>query len=252
MRNSQQHICALIPTFNNGGTILDVVRRVHSFVRDVIIVDDGSTDDTPQLLATLDFEVTVVTHTRNKGKGAALKSGFKKAIELGFDYALTIDADGQHYPEDIPLLLKALDVHPNNLIVGVRQFTDANMSSKSKFANKFSNFWFRLQTTINLPDTQSGFRIYPLRRLYGLSLLTNRYEAELELLVSPRGIIYNLFRFPFVSIIRRKSNVSVTSSRRKTLPESVSLTVSYASVPCSLAISICIGERCSALPFLAC
>ena len=124
MRNSQQHICALIPTFNNGGTILDVVRRVHSFVRDVIIVDDGSTDDTPQLLATLDFEVTVVTHTRNKGKGAALKSGFKKAIELGFDYALTIDADGQHYPEDIPLLLKALDVHPNNLIVGIRQFTD--------------------------------------------------------------------------------------------------------------------------------
>ena len=183
MRNSQQHICALIPTYNNGGTILDVVRRVHSFVRDVIIVDDGSTDDTPQLLTTLDFEVTIVTHTRNKGKGAALKSGFKKAIELGFDYALTIDADGQHYPEDIPLLLKALDVHPNNLIVGIRQFTDENMSSKSKFANKFSNFWFRLQTTINLPDTQSGFRIYPLRRLYGLSLLTNRYEAELELLV---------------------------------------------------------------------
>ena len=183
MRNSQQHICALIPTYNNGGTILDVVRRVHSFVRDVIIVDDGSTDDTPQLLTTLDFEVTIVTHTRNKGKGAALKSGFKKAIELGFDYALTIDADGQHYPEDIPLLLKALDVHPNNLIVGIRQFTDENMSSKSKFANKFSNFWFRLQTAQKLSDTQSGFRIYPLESLHGMRLITSKYEAELELLV---------------------------------------------------------------------
>ncbi len=183
MLNSQQHICALIPTYNNGGTIIDVVRRVHQQVRDIIVVNDGSTDETAALLAALDFPVTVVTHERNKGKGCALKSGFKKALELGFDYALTIDADGQHYPEDIPLLLNALDVHSGAMIVGSRQFTDANMSGKSKFANKFSNFWFRLQTTINLPDTQTGMRIYPLHKLYGLGLLTGRYEAELELLV---------------------------------------------------------------------
>ena len=183
MRNSQQHICALIPTYNNGKTIADVVRRVHQQVRDIIVVNDGCTDDTLSQLEALDFPVTVVTHVKNKGKGKALASGFKKALELGFDYALTIDADGQHYPEDIPLLLRALDVHPSALIVGSRQFTDANMSGKSKFANKFSNFWFRLQTTINLPDTQTGMRIYPLHQLYGLHLLTSRYEAELELLV---------------------------------------------------------------------
>ena len=183
MRPSSSHICVLIPTFNNAGTILDVVRRVHQQVRDIIVVDDGCTDDTLALLGTLDFPVTIVSHTRNQGKGKALVSGFQKALEMGFTHALTIDADGQHYPEDIPLMLRALDLHREAIIVGSRQFTDENMSGKSKFANRFSNFWFRLQTTINLPDTQTGMRIYPLHQLYGLPLLTSRYEAELELLV---------------------------------------------------------------------
>ena len=183
MRNSQLHICALIPTYNNAGTILDVVRRTHAFLRDIIVANDGCTDDTLSLLGTLDFPVTIVTHERNRGKGKALVSGFRKAMEMGFDYALTLDADGQHYPEDIPVLLRALDIHKDCIIVGSRQFTDENMPGKSKFANKFSNFWFKLQTTIDLPDTQTGMRIYPLHQLYGLSLITSRYEAELELLV---------------------------------------------------------------------
>lgn len=183
MPNSQQHICALIPTYNNAGTILDVVRRTHAQLRDIIVVVDGCTDDTLALLGTLEFPITIVSYPKNKGKGGALVAGFRKAIALGFDYALTIDADGQHYPEDIPVLLKALDVHPGALIVGSRQFTDENMPGKSKFANKFSNFWFRLQTTIDLPDTQTGMRIYPLHRLHGIRLITSRYEAELELLV---------------------------------------------------------------------
>ena len=183
MLNSQLHICALIPTYNNAGTIVDVVRRVHQQMRDIIVVDDGCTDDTLARLSELDFPITIVSHQRNKGKGAALVSGFRKAKELGFDHTLTIDADGQHYPEDIPVLLHALDIHPNAIIVGSRQFADKNMSGKSKFANRFSNFWFRLQTTIHLPDTQTGMRIYPLHQLYGLRILTSRYEAELELLV---------------------------------------------------------------------
>ena len=183
MRNSQQHICALIPTYNNAGTIVDVVRRTHLQLSDIIVVVDGCTDNTLELLGTLDFPITIVSYAQNKGKGGALVAGFRKAMELGFDYALTLDADGQHYPEDIPVLLRALDSHAGALIVGSRQFTDENMPGKSKFANKFSNFWFKLQTAIDLPDTQTGMRIYPLHKLHGLSILTSRYEAELELLV---------------------------------------------------------------------
>ena len=183
MRSSQQHICAIIPTYNNAGTIIDVIRRVHCHLRNIIVVVDGCTDDTLSLLGELDFPVDVVKHSKNRGKGAALVSGFRRAIELGYDFALTIDADGQHYPEDIPTLLRAHDIHPDALIVGSRPFTDDNMSGKSKFANRFSNFWFALQTTVHLPDTQTGMRLYPLHKLYGLSILTRRYEAELELLV---------------------------------------------------------------------
>ena len=182
--SQRQKICALIPTYNNVGTIVDVVRRTHQQMKDIIVVNDGCTDDTLSVLGTLDFPITIVSFERNKGKGKALVAGFRKAKELGFDYVLTIDADGQHYPEDIPVMLQALDVNPGRVfIVGSRQFTDENMPGKSKFANKFSNFWFRLQTTINLPDTQTGMRIYRLDCLYGLNLITSRYEAELELLV---------------------------------------------------------------------
>ena len=196
MRIPQQHICAIIPTFNNAGTIVDVVRRTHEQLNNIIVVNDGCTDDTPALLRALDFPLTIVSFERNKGKGKALVAGFRKAIEMGFEYALTIDADGQHYPEDIPLMLNALDLHAECIIVGSRQFTDENMPGKSKFANKFSNFWFKLQTTISLPDTQTGFRIYPLRKLHGLNLLTSRYEAELELLVFSAWHNVNLIPVP--------------------------------------------------------
>lgn len=183
MRNSSLHICALIPTYNNANTILDVVRRTRKQLKDVIVVVDGCTDNTLDLLQELEFPITIVSYSKNKGKGYALKQGFRKAIELGFEYALTIDSDGQHYPEDIPLLIDAIKKHPGSMIIGSRKLTSENVPEKNKFANKFSNFWFRLQTHINLPDTQTGFRIYPLNKLYGLSLLTSRYEAELLLLV---------------------------------------------------------------------
>ena len=99
MRSLRQHICVLIPTYNNAGTIIDVVHRAYRQLHDIIVVNDGSTDATSTLLASLDIPVTVVTLAKNKGKGAALVAGFRKAKEMGFTHALTLDADGQHYPE---------------------------------------------------------------------------------------------------------------------------------------------------------
>ena len=183
MRASSLHICALIPTYNNANTILDLVRRTREQLKDIIVVVDGCTDNTLDLLRELDFPITIVSYPKNKGKGYALKQGFRKAIELGFEYVLTIDSDGQHYPEDIPLLVSALKKHPGSLVVGSRKLVSENVPSTNKFANAFSNFWFHIQTHVKLPDTQTGFRIYPLKKLYGLSMMTHRYEAELLLLV---------------------------------------------------------------------
>ena len=169
--------------FNNETTIRDVVERCKEQSEDVIVVNDGCTDSTASILAAIEG-ITIVTLSHNSGKGTALKMGFRKALEMGFSYAITLDADGQHFPEDIPLMLKANIENPGALIVGERKNLESKeRSGGSKFANSFSNFWFFVQTWKRLKDTQTGFRLYPLRKLHGLSLLTSRYEAELELLV---------------------------------------------------------------------
>lgn len=179
----ERGICVVIPTYNNAGTIADVVRRVLTHCLDVIVVCDGSTDETFSILQGIEG-ITVVSYEKNSGKGTALKRGFKKALEMGFAYAITLDADGQHFPEDIPTMLHANQKHPGALIVGRRKGLEkAERSKGSKFANAFANFWFAIQTGHRLKDTQTGFRLYPLKKLRGLSLLTSRYEAELELLV---------------------------------------------------------------------
>ena len=175
----------LIPTYNNALTICGIVRRSAAVLPDVMVVNDGSTDETLSLLQALREEVSfeLVSYAENRGKGGALKAGFQRAKELGYTHVLTIDADGQHYPEDAHLLLEAAKQNPKAIIVGSRSFTDENMPDGSFFANKFSNFWFTVQTLRRIPDTQTGFRLYPLKNIGGLRLLTARYEAELELLV---------------------------------------------------------------------
>lgn len=175
-------ICVVIPTYNNDTTIKTVVEKSLLYCDDVIVVTDGCTDRTTDILDAIDG-ITIVSYPQNRGKGYALKMGFRKALEMGFSYAITLDGDGQHYPEDIPLFLKANQEYPQSLIIGSRQLEGVDRSKGSSFANKFSNFWFYVQTGRALPDTQTGYRLYPLHRLCGLSLLTSRYEAELELLV---------------------------------------------------------------------
>ncbi len=173
--------CVIVPVYNNAGAVKDVVQRTLKFCKDVIVIDDGSTDGSSDSLAELG--AVVIRYEKNRGKGYALKTGFKEAKARGFERAITIDADGQHFPEDIPEFAAEAKEHPDAMLVGSRNLQMENMPGGNTFANKFSNFWFRLQTGVDLPDTQSGFRLYQLNRIGGLHLLTYRYEAELELLV---------------------------------------------------------------------
>ena len=188
-------ICVIIPTYNNDTTIKSVIEDCLCYCSDVIVVNDGSTDNTKAILANIDG-IIVVDYAKNKGKGYALKRGFLKAKSLGFSYAITIDSDGQHFPSDIITFLHANQEHPGSLIIGERNLTGVDRSSGSDFANKFSNFWFFVQTGKKLSDTQTGYRLYPLKKLYGLLLLTSRYEAELELLVSASWHGINIVPIP--------------------------------------------------------
>lgn len=175
-------ICVIIPTFNNVESIKSVVEDALIYCNDVIVVDDGSNDGTTDILRTIN-DITLVSYPRNRGKGHALKCGFSKALEMGFAYAITMDADGQHKAKDIPLFLKANQQWPGSIILGSRDDKEIVRAKGCTFANKFSNFWFSVETLHHIPDTQTGFRLYPLKKLYGYKLLTSRYEAELELIV---------------------------------------------------------------------
>lgn len=177
------NIVVVIPTYNNCKTIGQVVADVKQYANHIIVVNDGSTDDTAQILSKIDG-IGILTHERNRGKGTALKNGLCKAKADGFRYAITIDSDGQHFASDIPSFVGEIEQTPDNLLVGSRNIQADNMPGKNTFANKFSNFWFRLETGVNLPDTQSGYRLYPLTQMNVQKwYYTAKYEFELEALV---------------------------------------------------------------------
>lgn len=173
--------CVVVPTFNNRGTVVQIVRQVRELVQTVIVVDDGCTDDTAELLK--DEDVVLVRHGRNKGKGVALRTGFKKALELGYTHAITIDSDGQHYPTEIPTLVAASQEQPDGVIIGLRDMTGQHVPSISTFGRQFSNFWLRLATGIEAGDSQSGFRVYPLRHVTRVRCWSRRFTYECEALI---------------------------------------------------------------------
>jgi len=191
--------CVIIPTYNNSGTLSSVISGVLKFTDQVIVVNDGSTDSTPAILKQFD-NITVVTHEINKGKGIALRTGFQKAVEKGFEYAVTIDSDSQHSPEDLPEFIRKIEKEPGSLIIGARNMEQSTVPGKSSFGHKFSNFWYKVETGIALPDTQSGYRLYPVRKLKDIRYITNRFEFEIEVIVRAAWAGINVTSVP-VSVI---------------------------------------------------
>ena len=175
--------CVLVPTYNNEKTVGDLLSNILCYCDDVIVVDDGSTQATKDILKHFEDRITLHSEDKNRGKGAALKVGFKKAEELGFRYTITIDSDGQHFPEDLELFLNKIKENPDAMILGARNMEQDGIPRKSSFGHKFSNFWFWFETGLKVPDTQTGYRLYPLREVQKLSLFTNRFEFEIEIIV---------------------------------------------------------------------
>ena len=174
--------CVLIPTYNNDRTIGTVIEDVLQYSDDICIINDGCTDTTAAILQAYPT-VKVYSYEPNRGKGWALREGFKYARAQGYDYAITIDSDGQHFADDIPVFLEALVKEKNTIFIGARNMEQASVPGKSSFGNKFSNFWFEFETGIQLPDTQSGYRLYPIRALANKWFFTVKYEFEIEVIV---------------------------------------------------------------------
>lgn len=176
----EPNIIIIIPTYNNAQTLRGVVEACKAYAP-VLVVNDGSTDSTQEILDSISG-ISQIGYKNNKGKGFALKMGFEKALELGFTHAITIETNAQIKLETIAGFITQAKLSPEHLLVGTR-----NLKS---LTNKFSSFWFRLQTGTKLTDTQCGFRVYPLFLMGGIKTFCSRKDFELEILVKSiwRGI----------------------------------------------------------------
>ena len=175
----------IIPAYNHGATLPDVVERALTFNLPVIVVDDGSTDATADRTPTQN-RVCLLRHPYNLGKGAAILTGMAEAATSA-DWAITLDADGQHDPADAIALVRAIPAGERPIVVGAREKMDGiNVPWTSRFGRAFSNFWVSISGGPCLQDTQSGFRIYPLPEALSLKVKARRYQFEVEILVKAR------------------------------------------------------------------
>ncbi|WP_163335668.1 DUF2062 domain-containing protein [Desulfopila sp. IMCC35008] len=181
---SEQKLAVLlvIPLYNHGATVVEVVDRSLATGLDVLVVDDGSSDRGLDRLA--GYQISRIQFRENKGKGTAILAAFTFAADNGYDAVLTIDADGQHNPLEAPLLVDEAEAGCwPAIIIGSRRMVQETVPGSSRFGRNFSNFWVRLECGRDLSDTQSGMRLYPVKQMCGLKLTRSRYDFEIEVLV---------------------------------------------------------------------
>lgn len=219
--NSKKRFAFVIPVYNHAGSVAQVIRQAMDMNYPVFVIDDGSTDDTPKRLAEIKG-INIISHKKNTGKGAAIMSGFNAASTVA-DWAITLDADGQHYPQDALKLIAAIPEGILPIVIGKREgMVGEHVPWTSRFGRKFSNFWVWLSGGPALCDSQSGMRVYPLPESIYLGTKARRFQFEVEILVQakrkgipvmevpvrvnyhPGGARISHFR-PFVDFMRNSS-----------------------------------------------
>ena len=186
-RHAQQP-CVVIPAYREQRMIRDVVLLVRKYVQPVIVVDDGSPDRTAEEAA--DAGAVVIRHTANMGKGVALNTGFNYARQNQFDYLITLDADGQHDPADIPRFIEAYERTGIPVLIGNRMGALSNMPQVRKWTNRYMSWLLSRAMNQYVPDTQCGFRLYRCDVLPFIEAHSTRFAAESEILlhIASRGI----------------------------------------------------------------
>ena len=230
IKNKKNSFAFIIPVYNHAATVAQVVREAQALRFPVFVVDDGSTDNSYDQVKEI-ADIQILRHKLNQGKGAAIMTGFAAASAVA-DWAITIDADGQHYPEDAMSLIKAIPKKTRPIVVGARSGMEGrHVPWTSSFGRKFSNFWVRTSGGPAISDSQSGMRIYPLPEAFNLGTKARRFQFEVEILVqakrkgipvieapvrvnyNPNGERISHFR-PFVDFLRNSSTFTRLIFRR--------------------------------------
>lgn len=194
----------VIPCKNLGGAVGEVIRKVPApgLGLDVLVVDDGSIDDTG--VEAEEAGATVVTHPVNMGKGAALRTGFEYAIRNGYEAVVTMDGDGQHDPASIPAFIEALRNRDADVVVGSRMHAVGDMPRLRIWTNRTTSRILSCLVGQTIPDSQSGFRIHDIEVLEDVTgnLVTRKYDTESEILIRAGRRGYRIDSIPIASIYR--------------------------------------------------
>jgi glycosyltransferase involved in cell wall biosynthesis len=177
-----ERVLVLIPGLNAAKHIGPVVRSAREQLDDVVVIDDGSSDDT-SAVAREAGALAVLRHEVNRGKGGALKTGFAWALANGYDLVITLDADGQHLPHEIPKFLAARAQTNADLIIGGRAHLFGQMLPRRRMANRFSAWAIRKASKTTITDSQSGYRLYSAKLLRAIKLHTDGFDMESEVIV---------------------------------------------------------------------
>jgi glycosyltransferase involved in cell wall biosynthesis len=177
----QIRILIVIPTYNNQSTLRDIVMRSMQTGLDVLVVNDGSKDGGPDQIN--DLDIHHIDLPENKGKGIAITEAAKWAEENNYTHVITVDADGQHHPEEAVKFVEKIKDNPLSIILGNRNFDETDTPASSDFGRKFSNFWVKVSAGVSVKDSQSGYRAYPVEALTKIKCLSRRYNFEVEILV---------------------------------------------------------------------
>ncbi|MDD5085693.1 MAG: glycosyltransferase family 2 protein [Candidatus Omnitrophica bacterium] len=190
--------CVIIPSHNEAATIGRLVRKVAGEGLTVLVVDDGSTDNTSQ--AAKDSGAVTLKNQLNEGKGASLITGFNYAVKSGFDAVVTMDGDGQHLPEDIPRFIASAERSKSGIFVGNRMLNVGNMPLLRRATNKFMSWLISGVARQDIPDSQCGFRLVKREVLERLTLKSARFEIESEMLIKAARLGFTIESVPIKTV----------------------------------------------------
>jgi len=193
--------CILIPSYNEESTIGEVVKKLKFNDLEVIVIDDGSTDETSKIAS--EAGAIVMRHVKNLGKGISLKEGFDFVLRMtNFDSIIIMDGDGQHSPDDVPALIKHAEEKEGDIIVGNRMTYVKNMPFIRLATNRFMSFLLSLMCRQHIPDTQCGFRLIKRKVLEQLDLKTKKYDLDSEILIKASKKHFKIVSVPVKTIYK--------------------------------------------------
>ena len=195
-------VCIIIPTYNESAAIGNIIHQIRQQKREVVVVDDGSTDATAQI--SKDKGAIVLRNSKNHGKGFSLIRGLRYALDNNFDAAITMDGDGQHRPEDIPYFIQRAESTDAGIIIGNRMNNPHRMPMIRVLTNKFMSWFISKMIRKKIPDSQCGFRLIKKELLKKLKFTTHRFETESEILFQASRLGYKIDSQPIKSIYQRE------------------------------------------------